>query len=190
MPKFFNPRTARLTAGIAVLAAFAAIPGAAQAADTEVTGTLTAGSLTNTAPAIAPFVATLTGVNQTVPTDVGAWSVTDATGSNDGYSITVAASDPTVDGSASAAGTGGTLTLTSPDGTAATGNPAPVGPTDTGAQVLDTDAATIENAAAGTGQGQWDFAATDDALSIVLPGDASAGAYSSTLTYTTAVPAV
>ena len=190
MPKFSIPRTTRVSAGIAVLAVFAASSAAAQAADTDATGLLSAGALTNTAPAITPFGATLTGVNQTVTTDLGGWSVTDATGSSEGYNITVSATEPTVDGSAPAAGTGGSLTLTSPDGVAAVGNPATSGPLDTGAQVLGSDAATIETATAGTGQGRWNFAAVADGLSIVVPGDASAGEYSSTLTYTAAVPVV
>jgi hypothetical protein len=56
-------------------------------------------------------------------------------------------------------------------------------------QVLSTSAATIASAVAGTGQGEWDFAAdggVDQRLAVVIPGDASAGAYQSTLTFTTA----
>jgi hypothetical protein len=192
MPKSRKSRVARIAAGLAVASAVAAVP-AAQAATTDATGTLSAGSLSNTAPAIAPFSLALTGVNQTVTTAVGAWSVTDATGSNEGYSITVAASDPTVDGSAPAAGTGGSMTLTPTTATAAAGNPAATGPIAESAQLLSTTAATIDNAEAGTGQGQWNFAADSGAtksLSVVIPGDSSAGAYSSTLTYTTAAPVV
>lgn len=166
---------------------------AAQAADTDATGTLSAGSLSNTAPAITAFSATLTGVTQTVPTAVGAWSVTDATGSNSGYSVTVAASAPTVGGTTAGAGTGGSLTLTPTTATAASGNPAIIGPVARSAQLLSTTAATIENAIVGTGQGKWEFAADSGAtknLSVVIPGNASSGAYSSTLTYTTAPPVI
>jgi Ice-binding-like len=80
-------------------------------------------SMSITAPPITSFSAKLTGLNQTVSTAVGAWSVTDATGSNAGYSVTVAASAPTVNGSTSGAGTGGSLTLTPSIATAAAGNP-------------------------------------------------------------------
>jgi hypothetical protein len=187
---FLNPRISR-TVALAVVSAFAVIPIAAQAADTAATGTLTAGSLTNTAPAITAFAATLTGLNQTKTTAVGAWSVTDATGSNNGYSVTVSATDPTVGGVAADAGTGGSITLTTRTATAAAGNPAATGPVAGSAQLLSTTAATIQNAPATTGQGEWDFAADAGAtksLSVVIPGDASAGAYSSTLTYTTAAP--
>lgn len=182
-----NSRVARIVAGLAVASAFAVAP-MAQAADTNATGTLSAGELTNTAPAITPFSTTLTGISQTVTTDVGAWSVTDATGSNAGYSITVAATAPTVDGILADAGTGGSLTMGATTATAAPGNSgtAPV----SSSQLLSTTAATIDNAAAGTGQGRWNFAADAANLSVVIPGNASAGAYSSTLTYTTAAPVV
>ena len=60
------------------------------------TGTLSAGLLSNTAPATTPFTATLSGVNQTKLTAVGSWSVTDPTGGNVGCSVTVAASAPAV----------------------------------------------------------------------------------------------
>ena len=182
-----NSRVARIVAGLAVVSAFAVAPMAAQAADadTAATGTLSAGLLAHTAPAITAFSTALTGVNQTVNTAVGAWNVNDARGSNVGYSITVAATAPTVGGSASGAGTSGSLTMTSTTATAATGNPAATGPVTSAAQLLSPTAATIAKAAATTGQGQWNFPTAGN-LAVVIPGDASAGAYSSTLTYTTA----
>jgi hypothetical protein len=67
------------------------------------------------------------------------------------------------------------------------GNPAATGPVAM-PQVLST----IASAFAGTGQGGWDFAADSGVakrLAVVIPGDASAGAYQSTLTFTTAPPA-
>ena len=87
-----------------------------------------AGSLSNTAPAIAPFAATLTGVTQTVHAAVGAWSVVDTRGSGAGYIVTVSASAPTVGGSEAAAGTGAGLTLTPRAPAAAPGNAASPGP--------------------------------------------------------------
>jgi hypothetical protein len=148
--------------------------------------------LTNTAPTIAPFSAKLTGVDQMVSTTVGAWSVTDSTDTNAGYSVTAAASAPTVNGSTSAAGTGGSITLTPATATAASGNTATTGPVAAPPQTLTSTPVTIENAPAGTGQGEWDFPAdsgTTESLAITIPGDASAGAYNSTLTFTTAPPA-
>jgi hypothetical protein len=189
MSKLLTMRTA---AGLAVLSMGAIAPAVAGAADSDATGTLTGGSLTVTAPAFTSFSTTLTGVSQQITTAVGAWSVTDARGTNAGYRVTVAASVPEVDGVAAAAGTGSSLTLTPTDAVAAEGNPAADGPVASSAQLLSTTAATIQTAIATTGQGQWNFAADVDEeenLAVVIPGDASAGDYSSTLTYTTAAPA-
>ena len=167
--------------------------GAVTLINDTVTDSRCAGSLSNTAPTIAPFSIKLTGLNQTVHTTLGGWSVTDATNSNAGYSITVSASTPTVNGSNSAAGTGGSLTLTPTTATAAAGQSASTGPIATAPQKLSPTPSTIENAPVGTGQGEWDFAADSGdtatgTLAIVIPGNASAGNYSSTLTFTTAPP--
>jgi hypothetical protein len=195
-----TPRSTRVLAGFAVLSAFAVAPMAAQAADTNATGTLTGGSLTNTAPAITPFSATLSGLAQTKNTAVGTWGVTDATGSDAGYSVTVSATAPTVD--ADGAGTGSspvviansTLKLYTNNAQAVGGN-ANTAPVAAAAQQLDVDgtpaASTIQNAPAGSGQGPWTFAADNGAatgLEVVIPGTATPGAYASTLTYTTAAP--
>jgi hypothetical protein len=146
----------------------------------------------STAPTITPFTTKLTGLSQTVSTTVGGWSVTDARFGNAGYSVTVAASAPTVGGSTSAAGTGGSLILTPGTASAANDNPPGTGPVSTPAQILSPTAATIENAPAGTGHGEWDFAAdagSADSLAVLIPGNADAGSYNSTLTFTTAPPA-
>jgi hypothetical protein len=199
---FLNSRASWLAAGVVAVSGCALAPMAALGADTPLTGTLSGGLLSNNAPEITPFTATLSGVNQLKLTAVGSWSVTDATGSNAGYSVTVAASAPAVtvaDGPDAGTerdvayeGTGGRLTLTPKTTTAAAGNPAETGPVAQEPQLLGTTGATIQNAPAGTGQGQWDSAAddgdTENSLAVVIPGDASAGDYSSTLTYTTAPP--
>jgi hypothetical protein len=147
--------------------------------------------MSSTAPTITPFTTELTGLSQTVSTTVGGWSVTDARLGNAGYSVTVAASAPTVGGSTSAAGTGGSLILTPGTASAANNNPPGSGPVSTPAQILSPTAATIESAPAGTGHGEWDFA-TDvgsaASLAVLVPGNADAGSYSSTLTFTTAPP--
>lgn len=196
----FTPRKTRIVAGLAVMTAFAFAPMAAQAADTDATGTLTGGDLTNTAPAITPFTTTLTGIAQTENTEVGTWGVTDARGSNAGYRITVAATAPTVD--ADGAGVvsspvviaGSTLRLYTTSAQPVNGN-LNTAPTAAGAQQLDVDgtpaASTIQTALAGTGQGPWSFAADAGAstgLEVVIPGTATPGAYASTLSYTTAGP--
>jgi hypothetical protein len=127
-----------------------------------------------------------------VHTAVGAWSVTDPSGTDAGYRVTVAASAPTIDGSAGAAGTGGSLTPTPATAVAASGNPATAGPASTAAQQLSDTATTIATAAPGSGQGIWSFpadAGAAESLAIVIPADAAAGAWRSTLTFTTAPPA-
>jgi hypothetical protein len=176
------------------------IDGRALARDGAVTminDTVSAGHCTSvtssTAPAITPFTTKLTGLSQTVRTTLGGWTVTDARLGNPGYSVTVAASAPTVDRSTSAAGTGGALTLTPSAAIAASYNPPSTGPVPTPAQTLSPTAVTIENAPVGTGHGEWDFAADAggaNSLAVLIPGNADAGSYSSTLTFTTAPPAV
>ena len=79
--------------------------------------------------------------------------------------------------------------------TAAAGNPtllASSGSPAAGLQLLDPiDIVTVLNADAATGQGAWDVAAPGAAgLSVVIPGDASSGAFLSTLTFTMAPPVV
>lgn len=167
--------------------------GAVTLINDTVSATQCAGSLSNTAPAVTRFSLKLTGLTQIVHTELGSWSVTDATATNAGYSVTVSATEPTVNGSIAAAGTGATITLTPPTAGAASGNPASTGPVASSPQTLGTAAETIENAPAGSGQGEWDFAADPagagtGSLAIAIPGDARSGSYSSTLTFTTAPP--
>lgn len=183
-----NPRVARVVAGLAAVSALAVVPMAAQAATTDATGTLNAGTLLATAPAITPFSTMLTGVVQSPTTDVGAWSVTDATETGAGYNVTVAAGAATVDADLARAGTGGSISMDQMPIAAATGNTTATGPVPVGgaAQNLSAGAATIYSAAAGTGQGKWDVASGLDNLTVVIPADAQSGAYSSTLTFTTA----
>ena len=181
-----NSRVARIVAGLAVVSAVAIAPIAAQAATTDATGTLTGGSLSNNAPAITAFGMTLSGINQTVTTAVGATTLVDARGTSAGYTVTVAASAPTVGGIAAAAGTGGSIKLTPGAATATAGNAATTTPVVAAQQTLSTTASTIYSSTAlAPAEGSWDLASGNN-LEIVIPGNAKAGAYSSTLTYTTA----
>jgi hypothetical protein len=193
MSKLLTPRVSRVAAGLAVLSAFAAAPMVAQADTTTATGTVSAGSLSEVAPAITPFTAALTGVNQSVTTSVGAWTLTNAVGDGAAYNVSVSAGAPTIGGTSIAGSVGSTwLELTPTTSTPDANNPAPASthPVATGGPVaLGATGATIENAAVNTGAGQWDFAADTGAaqsLAVTLPGNAPAGAYSDTLTYTIA----
>jgi hypothetical protein len=182
----------RAAVALGVAAAFAVAPIAAQAATTAATGTLSGGSISNTAPVISPFTATLTGVNQTVDTAVGGWDVDDATGASPGYTVTVTAGVPFNNVTALTASLGSTwMTLTPNQAVADADNPAPpsTAPVPAGPQALGATAATIDSAAINTGSGQWDFPADTGAaasLAVVIPGDAQAGSYSDTLTFTSA----
>jgi hypothetical protein len=136
------PRPVVLRRAAVMLAAAAAIavaPIAAQAATTQATGTLTGGSVSNTAPAISPSTVVLTGVNQTVDTGVGAWDINDATGASPGYTVNVTAGTPSVNGTSLAASLGSTwLTLTPTQAAADPSNPAPpsTAPVPAGPQAL------------------------------------------------------
>ena len=58
-----------------------------------------------------------------------------------------------------------------------------------GPLAVGATAVTIENAAVNTGAGKWDFAADTGGvqnLSVTIPGNAAPGAYSDTLTFTSA----
>lgn len=187
MTKLLNPRVARFATGLAVVSAFAAAPMVAQAADTTFTGTVGAGSLSVVAPAIAPFTAGLTGVNQTVATGVGAWTLTDSVGDGAAYNVSVSAAAPTIGGTSIAGSLGTTwLTLTPTTPVPDANNPGTTSPTAIATPVaLGATGAIIENAAANVGAGQQDVPAdTGHGLAVTIPGNAAAGTYSDTLTYT------
>jgi hypothetical protein len=193
MKKFLNPRVARIAAGVAVVSGFAVVPMVAQADTTVATGTIGAGALSEVAPAITPFTASLTGVSQSVGAAVGAWTLTDAVGNGAAYNVSVSAGAPAINGTSIAGSLGTTwLALTPTTATPAPLNPAPASTAPVpvaGPVALGATAATIENAAVNTGVGQWDFAADAggvQSLAVTIPGDAQAGAYSDTLTYTIA----
>ena len=179
--------THRRAAVLALTAALVAAP-AAVAAPGDVEGVIDPGTLTTVTPAIAPFTDTLTGVAHNKATDIGAWSVTDARGTEVGYTVTVSATAPTIDGVAADAGTGATVSLETPAApTSAEGLLAGPGVSGAGMRLLDTDAETIATAEVGNGMGQWDFAAGTGNLVLRIPGDAKPGTYLSTLTFTTGV---
>ena len=193
MNKFTTPRGSLTVAALVAVSAFAAAPVAAQADATTATGTLSAGGLSVVAPPITPFTAVLTGVNQIVHTPVGAWNLTDALGDGAAYNVSVSASAPTIGGTSIAGSLGSTwLALTPSTSTADPSNPAaasthPVAIV--GALAVGATAVTIENAAVNTGAGKWDFAADTGGvqnLAVTIPGNATPGAYSDTLTYTIA----
>jgi hypothetical protein len=193
MSKFTTAHGLRIIAGLVVASAFAVAPVVAQADTTHATGLLTAGGLSVVAPVITPFTATLTGVNQTVNTAVGQWTLTDAIGDGAAYNVSVTAGAPTIGGTSIAGSLGSTwLALTPTTATPDATNPAPASTHPVaiaGPLAIGATAVTIENAAVNTGAGKWDFAADAGGvqnLTVTIPGNASPGAYSDLLTYTIA----
>lgn len=183
----------RTALALGTFCAFAAAPIAAQADTTAATGTLSAGGLSVVAPPITPFTASLTGVNQTVITAVGAWNLTDAIGDGAAYNVSVSAGAPSIGGTSIAGSLGGTwLALTPTTSARDANNPAPATTHPVaiaGSLAVGATAVTIENAAVNTGAGKWDFAADTGGvqnLAVTIPGNATPGAYSDTLTYTIA----
>jgi hypothetical protein len=191
MKKFSTPRVARIAAGLAVASAFVVAPMVAQADTTVATGTIGAGGLSEVAPVITPFAASVTGVDQSVHAAVGAWTLVDAIGNGAAYNVSVSAGAPMIGTTALSVGSTW-LALTPTTATPDADNPAPQAQAPTavaGPVAIGATAATIENAAVNTGAGQWDFAADTGlvkSLAITIPGNAPAGAYSDTLTYTIA----
>jgi hypothetical protein len=213
MYKFSTQRLTRTAIGLAAVSAFALAPMAAQAAtsgSSPVTGDLTSGGVSIVAPTFGGFDTTLTGLTQTAYTTVGGWSVTDATGAAPGYSINVTATLPT--DVALDTLPAGSIKLTPTAAGANALNPSTLAPytgagttINAGAQsALPTTGAagvTIDNAPAGRGPGEWDFAAdlgtpgtdatplydpTGNSLAVVIPGNTKAGTYTSSVTFTTA----
>jgi hypothetical protein len=168
----------------------------------ESNGTLTGGSVSATTPGFGAFTATLGGIDQTTAAvQVNAWSVTDATGSGKGYTVKVTATNPTVDLSAGLTDPGeiaaaavtasavklvlrGKAALPGTDNSANAGD----GPTvDTAyTQLAPVSAFTIQDAAVSKGMGLWAIAADTAGLKATIPSDAKAGAYHSTVTFTSA----
>jgi hypothetical protein len=178
-----------LTAAVALLASLL-LPGAALASGNSTSVTLTAGSLSfSTTPSASNFPSTaLTGAAQTIHTNLATWGVDDATGSGAGWHVTFQASQ--------FSGTGpitlpeGSLVLTAPVA-AASGINLAVPPLLQGATfTLDAGAAVpIAHALAGTGQGSWTFTQsnlTGGDLALTIPANATAGTYTSNITFTLA----
>jgi hypothetical protein len=209
MHAFSTPRITRAAIGLAAVSAFAVAPMAAQAAITSQStaqATLDAGAMTIAAPLITAYQTTLTGLTVSPTTPVGTWNVTDATGSNLGWNVTVKATDPktadhpagadpiadpAVPGHAMSPNAGNPLSLTAGPATpTSSGNGATAPVSDTIQALSPGTAETVAHTAqVAQGEGSWDFLGTvgvPQLLTVVIPADATAGVYTSTLTFTVA----
>jgi WxL domain surface cell wall-binding len=162
----------------AVLAA-AALASPAAAATSTVTGTVSAGTLSLTTTATPSFGITLDGTDQTagytVPT-----TVTDATGSGNGWNLTITSTQFTT-GSQTLSATASTITSVASSCVTTCTNPtnAVALPITVPAGATPPAAVKYFNAAAATGRGRFSNTPT---VSVSLPASTLAGTYSSTLT--------
>ena len=187
-------RLALLSSGALALA----LPTGAAAATDQTSVNLTAGALSFTvAPTADNFADTaLTGATQTITTNFNDWRVNDARGSGAGWNVTMQASQFSDGGATPKTLPTGSLKLKAPVVSkvdllnpalppVVTLSPAPPWTIDGGSAV------TVASAAAGTGQGEWNFdqanlVASKD-LELTIPADAAAATYTSTITSTLGV---
>jgi putative surface cell wall-binding protein len=165
-----------LLAGIAAAAVMAA---PASAASSTVTGTITAGTLSIAPAASAAFSLTLDGSNQTTTYNVPS-TVTDATGSDSGWNLTIT-STPFTTGTytlpanaSTVTSVGNTCLSTCTPASNSIGYPLTVP-----AAATPPAAVKFFNAAANTGAGKW---TTTPSITVAVPGNTHAGTYTSTLT--------
>ena len=172
---------------LALIAASMMMLGSASAAyagtSTNLSGTITGGSLSLTAPAnVSDVAVNLTGNVIAAPVSLGPWSVTDPRGTGTGYTVAVSAAAPTVDGGAIP---GASVTMDTPVAPTSAGavsqSEAPL-PT-TGPITLGTSGATVLTASGSNdGMGEWDYAS--GSVTLNLPANVMAGSLATTLTYT------
>ncbi len=182
-------RIARVFVAAAVMAATPAVAGAAENDSTAVSGTLNAGQLSISAPADIAFPAVNIGGNASyvLADDFASWSVADATGSLDGWTVAVSAG-PVMRGVTAVPGAD--LQVARPS--ANSGGPLDLAFTAGTMDPRDGSGSTIVAADAGDGAGAYLFngASTADngGVSLTLPYDAKAGSYTTTLSFTVAKP--
>jgi hypothetical protein len=175
---------------LSVALACALAPSCALASGASTSVSLLGGSLTfSTTPSASDFASTaLTGAQQTIHTNFANWGVNDARGSGAGWHVTFQASQFT--------GTGpitlptSSLVLTTPVVTPSGINLAAPPVTQGATFTLDSGSAVaIVHALALTGQGSWTMTQSNAGggdLALTIPADASAGTYTSNLTFTLA----
>jgi hypothetical protein len=176
-----KPITAVISLALTGAALFAP---SAFAANTTVTGTISAGSLGITTSATPSFSVTLDGTDKT-PTYTVPTTVTDTTGAGAGWNLTVTSTQFTTGG-----GSPNTLATNASAITgvanSCTGSGTCTSPTNSIGYPLGVPAAAAPpaavkyfNAAAGTGAGEFTNTPT---VQVAVPASASAGTYTSTLT--------
>ena len=174
-------RPALALAVLTVASVTALMPTAANAADTNVTFTLSGGSLTLTAPASAALTAGGLGVGGTTATgQLGTSTVTDTRGAlTHTVTVTMSTTDFTTIG-------GDTITASNATGYSGVATPSGVGlavPTLTGQTIGAAGGATILQLTGVIGSASASYSPT---VSVAVPADAVAGDYSGVVTQTAA----
>jgi len=165
-------------------------PSTALASGASTSVILSAGTLSfSTTPSASNFPTTsLTGLQQTIHTELASWGVTDARGTAGGWHVTFQASQFSGPGPITLPT--GSLALTapvvSPNGVNLAAPPLVQG----ASFVLDGGSAVgIVHALEATGQGAWSMTQANAGggdLTLTIPANAAAGTYTSNLTFTLA----
>jgi hypothetical protein len=166
------------------------LPAGAMASGASTSVTLAGGTLSfSTTPSASDFASTtLTGAQQTIHANFANWGVSDARGSGVGWHVTFQASQFTGTGPITLPTSSLVLTtpVVSPSGINIAVPPVLQGATFT----LDGGSAVaIVHALALTGQGAWTMTQANTLggdLALTIPANASAGTYTSNLTFTLA----
>jgi hypothetical protein len=173
--------TKRLHIMLAAIAATAVMAAPASAATSNVTGTISAGTLSISTSATPAFGVTLDGTDQTASYSVPT-TVIDATGSGLGWNLTVTSTQFTT-GSFTLASTASTLTGVTNScvgGSTCTAATNSIGyPLTVPAAATAPAAVKFFNAAANSGAGKFTNTPT---INVSIPANTRAGTYTSTLT--------
>jgi hypothetical protein len=150
------------------------------AADTAITG----GSLSLTQPTIGNFAAvTLNGQIQTTNASMGAFTVTDATGTGNGWNVVVKANQFTTGGTTPLTIPNNSLDIALPTVTAQAGASDVSTITKASGKIDNATGVKILSATQNGGMGTYDVAASTLTLNL-QPKDVKAGTYTSTLSVT------
>ena len=180
-------RTRWRGAAVAVIGSVTVIasPISAFAAD-ESSATVSAGSLTITNPAVGDFAVTLDGTAKSANSTFDDFSVTDATGSGAGWSVTVGASQFAEYADSAYVPDGKTLAVDSlsmaAPTVAANGTSSPEPTLPNGPYTIDGATVEVASAATDQGMGTYDFTQAATPLTLSVPANAYAKTYRSTVT--------
>jgi hypothetical protein len=172
----------RFIAGLVAAAATLLPVSSALAASATVTGTVSAGSLSIATSATPSFSVTLDGTNQTATYTVPT-TVTDSTGSGNGWNLTITSTQFTTGGGTPSTLATSASNITGVTNTCATTCTNPTNsvtyPVGVPAGSTPPTAAKYFNAAASTGSGQF---TNTPSVDVSIPASTAVGTYTSTLT--------